>query len=172
MLRDYVQELQKRNPNTTVVIHVERPAEESLPTREFKRLYVCLGALKEGFKACQRQLLGINAYPIEGPLKGHLLVAVGIDSNNGIYPFAYAFAESENTIAWTWFLHCLFDDLDLDANSIFTFVTDMKKVLPLTLNALNLLFFKIDSKYICFFCAGYYISIKRSFSKCGAQILS
>ncbi|PWA75659.1 hypothetical protein CTI12_AA115750 [Artemisia annua] len=100
----------EENPNTTVVIHVERPAEESLPTREFKR-----------------QLLGINAYPIEGPLKGHLLVAVGIDSNNGIYPFAYAFVESENTIAWTWFLNCLSDDLDLDANSVFTFVTDMKK---------------------------------------------
>ncbi|PWA70957.1 transposase, mutator type [Artemisia annua] len=127
MLRDYVQELQKKNPNTTVVIHVERPAENSLPTREFKRLYVCLGSLKEGFKACQRQLLGINSYPIEGPLKGHFLVAVGIDSNNGIYPFAYAFAESENTIAWTWFLHCLSDDLELEPHLIFTFVTDMKK---------------------------------------------
>ena len=126
MLRDYVQELQKRNPNTTVVIHVERPAEDTLPTREFKRLYVCLGALKEGFKACQRQLLGINAYPIDGPLKGHLLTTVGIDSNNGIYPLAYAFAESENTIAWTWFLNCLSDDLEIEPNSIFTFVTGMK----------------------------------------------
>ena len=74
--------------------------------------------------------MGINAYPIEGPFEGHLVVAVGIDSNNGIYPFAYAFVESENTIAWTWFLHCLSEDLDLDANSIFTFVSDMQKVLP------------------------------------------
>ena len=129
MLRDYVQELQKRNPNTTVVIHVERPAEESLPTREFKRLYVCLGALKEGLKACQRQLLGINAYPIEGPLKSHLLVVVGIDSNNGIYPLAYAFDESKNKSSWTWFLHYLSDDLDLEQNSIFTFVQVMQKVL-------------------------------------------
>lgn len=62
------------------MIHVERPAEDSLPTREFKRLYVCLGALKEGFKACQRRLLGINAFPIDGPLKGQLLTAMGIDS--------------------------------------------------------------------------------------------
>ena len=74
--------------------------------------------------------MGINAFPIDGPLKGQLLTVVGIDSNNGIYPLAYAFAESANTIAWTWFLHCLSDDLELEPNSIFTFVTDMNKVLP------------------------------------------
>lgn len=75
-------------------MNVELPANETLPTTEFKRIYVCLGALKEGFKACQRQLLGIDVFPIDGHLNSQLLTAVGIDNNNGIYPLAYAFAES------------------------------------------------------------------------------
>nr|GEW76736.1 transposase, MuDR, MULE transposase domain protein [Tanacetum cinerariifolium] len=46
MLRDYVVELQSIKPNTTVKIEVERNIDPSLPTRVFKRIYVCLGALK------------------------------------------------------------------------------------------------------------------------------
>ncbi|GJR79421.1 hypothetical protein Tco_0150206 [Tanacetum coccineum] len=43
MLRDYVVELQSTNPNTTVKIVVERNVDQSLPTRVFQRIYVCLG---------------------------------------------------------------------------------------------------------------------------------
>nr|GEX83018.1 reverse transcriptase domain-containing protein [Tanacetum cinerariifolium] len=43
MLRDYVVELQSTTPNTTVKIAVERNNNLSLPTRVFKRIYVCLG---------------------------------------------------------------------------------------------------------------------------------
>ena len=71
------------------------------PTREFKIIFVCLRALKAGFKACQTELLGLDAFPIDGPLKVRLLIAVGIDSNNGIYPLPYAFAKSENMGSWT-----------------------------------------------------------------------
>ena len=58
--------------------------------------------------------MGIDAFPINGPLKGQLLTIVRIDSNNGIYPLAYAFVESETTSSWTWFLQCLSDDLELE----------------------------------------------------------
>ncbi|GJU69532.1 hypothetical protein Tco_1255791 [Tanacetum coccineum] len=43
-------------------ITVVRDIDHSLPTRVFKRIYVCLGALKEGFKACRREVLGLDAY--------------------------------------------------------------------------------------------------------------
>nr|KAJ0207439.1 hypothetical protein LSAT_V11C500260020 [Lactuca sativa] len=55
---------------------------------------------------------------------GQILTAVGLDSNNGIYPLAYAFVEAETTSSWTWFLECLGGDLDLDASCNFTFVSD------------------------------------------------
>lgn len=129
ILRDYVEELQKTNPNTTVRISVQTATDPSSPTRVFKRMYVCLGALKEGYKACQRELLGLDGAFMRGPFPGQLLTAVGIDSNNGIYPLAYAVVEAENKDSWIWFLDCLADDLDLQANSNYTFISDRQKVM-------------------------------------------
>lgn len=97
-------------------------------TRIFKRIYICLGALKLGFKSGKRELLGLDGCFLKGPHPGQILTAVGLDSNNGIYPLAYAIVEAETTSSWTWFLECLGDDLDLDASCNFTFVSDRQKV--------------------------------------------
>ncbi|GJY48203.1 heat stress transcription factor B-4-like protein [Tanacetum coccineum] len=68
MLRDYVVELQSTNPNTTVKIAVEKNTDPSLPTRVFQRIYVCLGALKLGFRACRRDLVRLRGCFHEGCL--------------------------------------------------------------------------------------------------------
>nr|GEY11460.1 hypothetical protein [Tanacetum cinerariifolium] len=102
ILRDYIVELQSTNPNTTVKIAVERNTDQSLPTRMFQRIYVCLGALK---------------------------LAVGLDSNNGIYPLAYVLVEVESKSSWCEFLQCLGDDIDLLSNLNFTFISDRQKCL-------------------------------------------
>ncbi|GJY34447.1 hypothetical protein Tco_0418916 [Tanacetum coccineum] len=86
----YVVELQSTNPNTTLKIQVERNTDPSLPTRVFQRIYVCLGALKLGFRACKRELSSIDGSFMKEPFSGQVLAAVGLDSNNGIYPLAYA----------------------------------------------------------------------------------
>ncbi|GJT16778.1 heat stress transcription factor B-4-like protein [Tanacetum coccineum] len=127
MLRDYVVELQSTNPNTTVKIAVERNTNPSLPTRVFQRIYVCLGALKLSFRARRRDLLGLVGAFIKGSFPGQVLVAVGLDSNNGIYPLAYALVEAESKSSWCWFLQCLGDDIDLHPNSNFTFISDRQK---------------------------------------------
>ncbi|GKD45289.1 heat stress transcription factor B-4-like protein [Tanacetum coccineum] len=127
MLRDYVVELQSTNPNTTVKIAVERNTDPSLPTRVFQRIYICLGALKLGFRACRRDLLGLDGAFMKGPFPGQVLVAVGLDSNNGIYPLAYALVEAESKSSWCWFLQCLGDDIDLHPNLNFTFISDRQK---------------------------------------------
>ncbi|GJV68586.1 heat stress transcription factor B-4-like protein [Tanacetum coccineum] len=128
MLRDYVVELQSTNPNTTVKIAVERNTDPSLPTRVFQRIYVCLGALKLGFRACRRDLLGLDGAFMKGSFPGQVLVAVGLDSNNGIYPLAYVLVEAETKSSWCWFLQCLGDDIDLHPNSNFTFISDRQNV--------------------------------------------
>ncbi|GJX64602.1 heat stress transcription factor B-4-like protein [Tanacetum coccineum] len=127
MLRDYVVELQYTNPNTTVKIAVERNIDPSLPTRVFQRIYVCLGALKLGFRACRRDLLGLDGAFMKGSFPGQVLAAVGLDLNNGIYPLAYALVEAESKSSWCWFLQCLGDDIDLHPNSNFTFINDRQK---------------------------------------------
>nr|KAJ0200205.1 hypothetical protein LSAT_V11C600322570 [Lactuca sativa] len=127
MLRDYVLELQASNPDTTVKIDVCSEPNPDSPTRQFRRIYVRSGPLKKGFKACLRDLLGFDGAFMKGPFLGQVLSAVGLDSNNGIYPLAYGIVESENTESWKWFLDNIGDDLDLGRNSNFTFISDKKK---------------------------------------------
>ncbi|GKE44425.1 hypothetical protein Tco_1471709, partial [Tanacetum coccineum] len=90
MLRDYCLELRRENPDTTIKIEVERDSVTDLNTRMIKRIYICLGPLKKSFKACGRDLLGLDGAFMKGPYPGQLLTAIGLDANNGIYPLAYA----------------------------------------------------------------------------------
>nr|GFB09711.1 hypothetical protein [Tanacetum cinerariifolium] len=70
---DYVVELQSTNPNTTVKIAVEKNTDPSLPTMVFQRIYVCLGAFKLGFRACRRDMLGLDGAFMKGPFPGQVL---------------------------------------------------------------------------------------------------
>ncbi|GJW40764.1 hypothetical protein Tco_0066609 [Tanacetum coccineum] len=85
------------NPNTTIKIVVERNTDPSLPTWVFQRIYICLGALKLGFRACRRDLLGLDGAFMKGPFPGQVLVV------------------------------CLGDDIDLHPNLNFTFISDRQK---------------------------------------------
>ncbi|GJR72688.1 mutator type transposase [Tanacetum coccineum] len=84
---------------------------------------------KEGFKACMRQFLGFDGTLMKGPFLGQRLTAVGVDPNNGIYPLAYGIVETKSMKSWTWFLQHLKEDLDLQDNSNFAFISDRQKVL-------------------------------------------
>ncbi|GKC60913.1 hypothetical protein Tco_1088511 [Tanacetum coccineum] len=89
--------------------------------------------LKKGFKACGRDLLGLDGAFMEGPYPGQLLTAIGLDANNGIYPLAYAIVEKETTCSWTWFLECLGGDLGMTKESNFTFISDKQKGLAIAM---------------------------------------
>nr|GEY50068.1 transposase, mutator type [Tanacetum cinerariifolium] len=126
-LRDYCLELKNSNPNTTTKIEVEPLEDINSTERKFKRVYVCLGHLKDGFKVGKRDLLGLDGCFLSGSYPGWILTAVRVDPNNGIYPFAYAIVKSENKDSWKWFLECVGDDLYLFINSNFTFISDRQK---------------------------------------------
>ncbi|GJS89289.1 mutator type transposase [Tanacetum coccineum] len=126
-LRDYCMELKEMNPNTTVKIEVEPPEVPDSEERKFKRIYICLGPLKDGFRAGGRDFLGLDGCFMSGPYPSQILIAVGVDPNNGIYPLAYVVVESESKDSWKWFLDCLGDDLELFRNSNFTFISDRQK---------------------------------------------
>nr|KAJ0197962.1 hypothetical protein LSAT_V11C700364480 [Lactuca sativa] len=126
-LRDYVLELLNTNPGTTVRIDVYPETSLSITTRTSRRIYVCLGALKLGFKYGLSDFLGLDGTFMKGPYPGQVLTVVGLDSNNDIYPVAYVVVETESTSSWTWFLELLGEDLDLGPNSNFTFISDRQK---------------------------------------------
>ncbi|KAK8681383.1 hypothetical protein V6N13_053787 [Hibiscus sabdariffa] len=91
---DYITELRGRNPGTTIIC--------KLDYRVFERIYICLQACKDGFKACCRPIISIDGCFLKGHFQGYLLAAVGIDANDCIYPLAYVVVESENTSSWCW----------------------------------------------------------------------
>ncbi|XP_021985267.1 uncharacterized protein LOC110881256 [Helianthus annuus] len=144
LLRDYAQELLRTNPGSTVKLEVESEPNSNSETRQFKRIYICFGGVKQGFKQGGREILGLDGCFMKGPYPGQILTAVGVDANNGIYPVAYAVVESENTNSWLWFLEYLGDDLDIHANSNFTFISDRQKGL---IPAINRLFPVAEHRY-------------------------
>ncbi|GKD27058.1 mutator type transposase, partial [Tanacetum coccineum] len=122
---------------TTVRIDVQQEPNSESMTKTFRRVYVCLGALKQGFRACGREILGLDGCFMSGPWPGQILTAVGVDANNGIYPVAYAIVEAESKASWYWFLKLLGEDLGIEANFNFTFISDRQKPLQVCFQVLN-----------------------------------
>ncbi|KAK8683942.1 hypothetical protein V6N13_039985 [Hibiscus sabdariffa] len=117
---DYLGELRGTNPGTTTICHLDN--------RLFVRMYVCLQACKDGFKAGCRPIISIDGCFLKGHYLGYLLAAVGIDANDCIYPLAYAATDSENRSSWCWFLRNLEADLELTNSYHYTFMSDKQKV--------------------------------------------
>ncbi|GKD33845.1 hypothetical protein Tco_1249354, partial [Tanacetum coccineum] len=80
---------------TIVRIDVQQEPNSDSPTRTFRRVYVCLESLKQGFRACGREILELDGCFMPGPFPGQILIAVRVDANNEIYSVAYAIVEAE-----------------------------------------------------------------------------
>ncbi|XP_028788237.1 uncharacterized protein LOC114744204 [Neltuma alba] len=108
-LRDYCNEVRKCNPEATFALVTDEPHMDRPPV--FKRIYECIGAVKRGFLAGCRPIIGLDGCFLKGPYGGILLVAVGRDGNDQYFPLAWVVVEGENRDSWTWFLNNLFDDI-------------------------------------------------------------
>lgn len=111
-------------PTSTVKVMTEHEADAT----RFKRLYVCLGPLKEGFIHYCRPLIGLDGCHLKGPYGGILLTAVATDPNDGIFPLAWAWVEAENNDSWEWFISLLKADLRIENSGAYTFISDRQKV--------------------------------------------
>ncbi|XP_073360195.1 uncharacterized protein [Aegilops tauschii subsp. strangulata] len=90
-------------------------------------MYVCLAALKEGFKAGCRKVVGMDGCFFKGATNGELLCAIGRDANNQMYPIAWAVVEKENNDSWDWFCDLLFRDLEVEDGQGWVFISDQQK---------------------------------------------
>lgn len=87
-LWDYCEELNKPNPGSTVLMKTSLRGNEPY----FERIYICFAQLRKGFIEGCRTLVGFDGAHIKRPHPGQILIAVGIDANNGMFPIAYAVA--------------------------------------------------------------------------------
>ncbi|KAK8705818.1 hypothetical protein V6N13_049407 [Hibiscus sabdariffa] len=83
----YLAELRGSNPGTTTVCKLDEG--------RFERLYLCMQAMKDGFKAGCRPIIGLDGCHLKGYYQGHLLAAMGIDADDSIYPIAFTVVENQ-----------------------------------------------------------------------------
>ncbi|OMO89218.1 Transposase, MuDR, plant [Corchorus capsularis] len=111
MLWDYAEAIRASNPGSTVKLKVHH--EEGQSACVFDRFYVCFDALKKGMLDGNRPFIGLDGCWLKSLTKGELLVAVGRDGNNQMYPFAWALVQGENQYTWKWFIELLIEELDI-----------------------------------------------------------
>lgn len=122
---DYAHELLRSNPGSTCKVGViVNPDEKNF----FQRFYICFKAMSEGWKRGCRKVIGLDGCFLKGQVKGELLTAIGRDSNNQVFPIAWAVVDIENKPNWTWFLELLNDDLGLDGGRGLVIISDQHKV--------------------------------------------
>ncbi|KAK8714080.1 hypothetical protein V6N13_149281 [Hibiscus sabdariffa] len=124
-LFDYMYVLRSADPNGNFELMGERPTVDEKP--KFRRLYVCFSALKEAFKKYCRQVISLDGCFLKGSFQGEILSAVGRDSNDQIFPIAWAVVEVENRDTWAWFLNNIRMDLELENGEKVTLISDMQK---------------------------------------------
>ncbi|XP_027172189.1 uncharacterized protein LOC113771833 [Coffea eugenioides] len=83
----YMNEIQKSNPGSSIILKTVM-----------------------NLQAQQHNNRGSKGWSVGGIL----LIAVGFDANNSIYPVAYAIAKGENKESWAWFFKLLKEDLKIE----------------------------------------------------------
>ncbi|XP_020874677.1 uncharacterized protein LOC110226664 [Arabidopsis lyrata subsp. lyrata] len=123
-LRDYAAEIVDSNKES----HVEVDCLTTDDGKDiFNRFYVCFDSLRRTWKDSCRPLIGIDGCFLKNKVKGQLLVALGRDANNRIYPIAWGVVKVENTDNWVWFVKLLKEDLGLSNGEGFIMMSDRQK---------------------------------------------
>ncbi|XP_013745161.1 uncharacterized protein LOC106447729 [Brassica napus] len=123
-LRDYCAEIRSSNVNSSVELDCLRNDDG---IEVFNRFYVCFDILRRTWKETFRPLIGVDDCFLKSRMKGKLLVALGRDADNAIYPIAWAVVQVENNNNWLWFVRKIKVDLGLDEGEGYVMVSDRQK---------------------------------------------
>ncbi|XP_009804002.1 uncharacterized protein [Nicotiana sylvestris] len=124
-LCDYVDIIKSTNPGIVCWIRIDK---DTKPGKKlFVYFYVCFDALKRGWLEGCRKIIGFDGCFLKELCKGELLVAVGKNGNNQMFPIAWAVVDQETKHSWTWFIENLISDLNLGDGVGLTVMSDMQK---------------------------------------------
>lgn len=116
---DFVEELRKTNPGSTVILGTK--------DRVCEKFYTCFQSQKMGWKNACRQIIHLDGTFLKGRMKGQLLTAVGRDPNESMYIIAWAVVPVENKVNWEWFMELLREDLKLEGGNGLALSSDQQK---------------------------------------------
>ncbi|KAK4393965.1 hypothetical protein Sango_1867300 [Sesamum angolense] len=124
------------NERSVVTLQCDVDESESIPHAPFfETFFLGLSALRDGFLEGCSPFLGFDGCHLKVPFGGVLLAAIGLDGNNGLFPVAFAIAESECKESWEFF----FENLSIMLSGFsydkpWTFMRDRQKGLVETIN--------------------------------------
>nr|GEV32732.1 hypothetical protein [Tanacetum cinerariifolium] len=96
--------------------------------REKFLINVSLGqCVKEGWLAGCRKVIRLDGCFLKHTCRGKLLVAMGRDANNQMYPIAWAVVKVKNNENWCWFISLIQEDLHLETGEGFTIISNSHK---------------------------------------------
>ncbi|KAD5960286.1 hypothetical protein E3N88_11758 [Mikania micrantha] len=121
-LSDYQAEILQTNPGSTVKMVVNTMTNGDV---YFSSFYICLKGVKDGWINGCRNVICLDGCFLKN--SGQLLSAVGRDTNNHIFPLAWAVVSVENKENWKWFLDLLNDDIEMEGGVGLTLISDQHK---------------------------------------------
>ncbi|CAH9085882.1 unnamed protein product, partial [Cuscuta europaea] len=87
--------MDKTNPRSLICLDTDENG-------HFKRMFMSLGASREGWAAC-RPVISVDGAHLKAKFRGTVLSACAMDANRQIFPLAFGFCDSENKETWSWF---------------------------------------------------------------------
>ena len=113
------------NPGSMAIIH----SDASKQPPNFKRIFICLAASRNGFLEGCRPVIGLDGCHLKGPYGGVLLAAISLDANLQFFPVAYGIVEIEDSHTWHWFLELLIEAAGRDLHhKPWCIISDRQKV--------------------------------------------
>ncbi|XP_037432615.1 uncharacterized protein LOC119299508 [Triticum dicoccoides] len=145
-IRDYLQVVLDTNPGSRCIVTTKHLKTCPSKNPRFHGLFMCLNACKEGFINGCRPFIGIDGCFVKLTIGQQILAATGRDSNNNIFPIAFAIVDKEDTASWSWFLTQLKYALGGESGNYgnYTIISDRQKCL---LKAINNVFPNCPQRY-------------------------
>ncbi|XP_077232277.1 uncharacterized protein LOC143868110 [Tasmannia lanceolata] len=127
IIREYIKmhwvQMMRRNPGSYMRVFRARDLRPRGDDR-FVRLFWTFGLSIWSFHRTLRHIILVDGTHLRGKYLGILLIAIGVDGNNGLYPLAFGVVEMENEDSWRWFFMLLRQYVLTAEMNIFTICSD------------------------------------------------
>ncbi|KAL5711470.1 hypothetical protein ACHQM5_021922 [Ranunculus cassubicifolius] len=123
LLPSYCEQIRKTNPGSIALVFAT--GQEN----SFHRLFISYRASIYGFINACRPLLELDRTHLKGKYLGTLLCASAVDSEEALFPLAFAIVDSESDENWMWFLSELRKLLGVNTDNMprLTILSDRQK---------------------------------------------